>query len=694
MTQAVAAEREISLGGWRFPIMDEPRRLELSRFPAKLVTGDVTEANEQSLSSYSMKDFTGGILVKEMDESTQGDRAWYSLAEIMRSRWVGLPPYAHECSGQVTVTYATIAFVATTKKITDSGNHLAVFKTGDSIRVSGATTAANNGVKTIATGNVAGEIVISEALTDESAGATVTITRIAATPNFLFTFASGVYACQGTKIVKWNDTTQRWGQVLHTFTGTVVNSCEYGGKIYLARGADGYSYSSDGSSWTDVAGATETAQAFCVFDGTLYKLEPGGAVESSTDGTTWGAVVTLPWPSGDYTTMFEYVNLSGDPALHVAHRRGIDYIDATNKKFYRSGLQVPRHAQGGRGCQVWRGDAVAYFAGLTGYMYTPGSIRVIGLDRDDGVPVELRGNVIDLAQGNAVLFAALDNSTVDSTPPSSNLTTTFGMHQPKVGSRSSGTPMILAYNGTGWFPIWKSPVLLDTIKCIMISDAHDYRIWAAAGGTVFYGRWPSGVYNPKESADSEYAEQGELITPWHDGNMPTELKTAVDFSLAGQDLTSTETVTAYYATDYNEGWTLIGQYTTNSPAVYEFGSGAGLAYHAIRFRFLLQRAVGVANVHLSPWFKAKLRYERLLPKLWGWEARVDCRAEYGGHSAKQLGEKLLALSDPASSDGLLVEFAYKYRTPASHWVRLSLAGQEASGREEGGVFTLRLSRVG
>lgn len=66
-----------------------------------------------------------------------------------------------------------IAFVASTKKITDTGAGLAQFVTGTTIKVTG--TANNNGVYTVATGGVAGEIVVTETLVDEAAGATVTV---------------------------------------------------------------------------------------------------------------------------------------------------------------------------------------------------------------------------------------------------------------------------------------------------------------------------------------------------------------------------------------------------------------------------------------------------------------------------------------------------------------------------------------
>lgn len=76
----------------------------------------------------------------------------------------------------VKVTAITIAFVAATKKITDSGNGLAGFLTGDKIKVSGS--ASNDGTYTIVIGGVAGEIVVSEALVNEDAGASVTIQTV------------------------------------------------------------------------------------------------------------------------------------------------------------------------------------------------------------------------------------------------------------------------------------------------------------------------------------------------------------------------------------------------------------------------------------------------------------------------------------------------------------------------------------
>jgi len=91
----------------------------------------------------------------------------YATLAEMKSRLMQTAP---------TYTAATISFDSATKKIADTALGLEMFVTAHRIQVSGST--SNDGYYTIATGGVAGEIVTSEALTDEAAGDTVTITDV------------------------------------------------------------------------------------------------------------------------------------------------------------------------------------------------------------------------------------------------------------------------------------------------------------------------------------------------------------------------------------------------------------------------------------------------------------------------------------------------------------------------------------
>ena len=108
----------------------------------------------------------------------------YHIGDNGDEEYGGTPSYTVDSTGLRSGTTnvdtphyaaATLAFVNATSKITDSANLLASVKTGDTIRVRGS--ASNDGVYTVATGNVAGEIVTVEALVNELAGAYITICK-------------------------------------------------------------------------------------------------------------------------------------------------------------------------------------------------------------------------------------------------------------------------------------------------------------------------------------------------------------------------------------------------------------------------------------------------------------------------------------------------------------------------------------
>jgi PKD repeat protein len=90
------------------------------------------------------------------------------------------------------LTASTIAFVAATRTITDSAAGLAIFKVGDTIAVAGTT--LNDGLYTVAEGSVAGGIVVSEALKNEAAGASVSIDSVTTTSLTSLSVAEGTLA--------------------------------------------------------------------------------------------------------------------------------------------------------------------------------------------------------------------------------------------------------------------------------------------------------------------------------------------------------------------------------------------------------------------------------------------------------------------------------------------------------------------
>lgn len=107
------------------------------------------------------------------DYKTGGDRAYIFLTTGQYSGTVNLDVPHYAATG--------LAFVNATSKITDSGSGLVTFLTNDIVVVKGS--ANNDGVYTVATGGVAGEIVVNETLTNEAAGSVIKLYKRAAHSN-------------------------------------------------------------------------------------------------------------------------------------------------------------------------------------------------------------------------------------------------------------------------------------------------------------------------------------------------------------------------------------------------------------------------------------------------------------------------------------------------------------------------------
>lgn len=87
-----------------------------------------------------------------------------------------LDEFKHRLLATADYTASTISFTAASKTITDTAAGLMRFRAGRRIKVTGST--SNNGTYTIATGDVAGSIVVSETLVNEAAGQSVSIVDV------------------------------------------------------------------------------------------------------------------------------------------------------------------------------------------------------------------------------------------------------------------------------------------------------------------------------------------------------------------------------------------------------------------------------------------------------------------------------------------------------------------------------------
>ncbi len=185
-----------------------------------------------------------------------------------------------------------IAFNNTTKKITDSGNGLAIFKTNDVILTDSA---ANPGPFTVTTGNVAGEIVCTGAtFTDETPAGAVTISKREAISN---------------NTVLDNNTGLTWLRYPSTKMGAASNGLmPWSGVLYDIFAWCAACNTASAGGYTD----WRVPNVFEMF--TIHSLEVGGGGRNSTAFPTW--------------------------ALHK-WTSTIDYSNATRRVIFNNELSIP-----------------------------------------------------------------------------------------------------------------------------------------------------------------------------------------------------------------------------------------------------------------------------------------------------------------------------------------------------------------
>ena len=172
------------------------KRGTASGYTSKLLkTGQTTQYNDEPDDGYYEK----GV-AKSYTVNTTGDQSGTTNVDL-----------AHYIS-----VAGAISFNNTTKKITDSGSGLAIFKTNDVILTSSAN---NPGPFTVTTGNVAGEIICSGAtFVDETPEEAITIYKRQAISN---------------NTVLDNNTGLEWTRYQETKFGAVSNGLlPWTGKLY------------------------------------------------------------------------------------------------------------------------------------------------------------------------------------------------------------------------------------------------------------------------------------------------------------------------------------------------------------------------------------------------------------------------------------------------------------------------------
>ena len=633
----VVDTNEISLNGVYYHITRPVRSTLASIYPAKVVIGDTTKDDQLRSSIVAWSDWRGGIGINRMEGAADVNRAWFSTCQLRYKNHLVL---------------ANLATATTTPTHNLGQTKIGAIETfSNEVYASWNGSGATPKIYKYLNGSDTWEALTTSGITDE------------VTDSVVFTNASG--------------------------TSYLVFA-------HYDSGGSGYSYSTDGDSWTT---DTKDTQFLTVWDDRLWGISREGQLWSAAAvGTEYDDAV-LPLPDGSVTALFVARNAMGVPIIYAATTEGLFAHDADNAMWSATQFTLPVHPDNGKGSIRWR-DSVYIPSGNGIYKYINGSnsavVTVVGPDRDDGMPSDKRGAIRTMAGSHNELLVGVDAQVG---PSAVNYDAIPRQWQSHVGSTvmaaDSGSSTILGYNELGWETKWISGTAGERLDTMHVSTAYNsYRLWWGINGVVYFMDLPKDIINPSEVSDFAYATSGVHDTPWFNAGQSEVDKLALNLRIECQDLSANETVLVQYATDYSESYTTA--VTLNSTTMggasgtytYTFGSSAGTTFRAIKFRLTLSRSTatttGLEKYNSPDVVSLTMEWRKKLPAKWGHTVEVDLHNSYKGKEPKDLRSSLISAIESTT----LVEFTYRDDSGGTrnYYVDVMAAvGMEYTGRDERGT---------
>ena len=642
MANAVVETNEIFLNGTYYPITRPVRSTLASIYPAKVVIGDTTKDSQLRTSIVAWNDWRGGIGINRMEGAGEVNRAWYSTCQLRYKNHLVLPGLATASSSP------------------------------------------------------------SHGLTDAKIGAINTLS------NEVYAFWNGSIS-ESPKLFKYNNASDTWGSALSQsatdrVTDTVVFT-DGAGTTYLVfahydANGSGYTYSSNGSSWTT---DTTDTQFLATWDERLWGISYAGQLWYATSIGTEINDAVLPLPDGSVTGLFVARNAAGIPIIYASTTKGLFAHNADNAMWEATQMAFPPPPDTGKGATRWR-DSVYIPSGNGIYKYINGNnaavITVVGPDRDDGLPSDKRGAIRMMEGSHNELMIGIDATSAPGTISASSLPYQWLSHQgAHVLPQDSGYSSILGYNEMGWEVKWQSDTSGKGIDSMHVSDAYsEYRLYWGHNNIVYFMELPSDIINPSEVDEFSYALTGIHETPWFNAGQSEVDKLALKLRIEAQDLTSTEKVKVEYATDYSESYTTaVGTLDASAMGaaagtyIYTFNSGLGTTYRSIKFKLTLDRSTatdtGLEKFKSPDVVSLTLEWRKKLPAKYGHTVDVDLTNEYKGNGPKDLRSALVTAIESTQ----LVEFTFRDDSGGTrnYYVDVTSAqGLEFTGHDERGSTTI------
>lgn len=544
--------------------------------------------------------------------------------------------------------------------------------------------------------------------------ATLTAAGAAANVGIISELNNVIYVAFGTDLRSYSNTTNVWTNVdtLPAVATDELHDVRLGGTVYMVIAtSSGYTYTSDGSSFTDDAKNTE----FLAFwDEKLWGIDSTGQLWFALAIGTEVNDAQVPLGNDSVTNMFVGYDAQSNSILYVATTRGLFAHDVGNRRFVETRLRLPFHPDNGKGAVAWR-ESMFFSAGLAVNKYDirdgGAVVDQMGPDRDDGLPTARRGTIRQLVASHNELLAIIDATTIASAGD-----LFLGSQQTSNNSFAldpdTGFSHIMGWDQLGWERKWLSSNSTAPITALFISDAYnEYRMWWAQNQRIYHMQIPQNIINPVYVTDLPYAASGAHETPDFTGGQSEVDKLARRLRVEVSGTSSAETVIMSFALNGSSSFTTLtntysadvnssGEITSDGVATYHFpavATPAGTAFRSIRFKVALAR--GSTTTSTPDVLRIDFEWRKKLPAQWGHQVVIDLsQPQYGDKTREELFEALRV----AAENNVTSRFTFRDRGAddagnSNPWVYyvdvVGFQSLESTGNVWAGDFELTVAEV-
>lgn len=639
MAKTVVNQQEISLDGKRY--RTAPRRgasvrsFIASRYPGKLVLGDVGSDSDPRRSVIKWTDQRGGLGVYKLDaRDPELDRCSYTSCDVRYKGGITLPPLSRYTTGPG--LSGDIAAIGELNDAYGDSEIYAAWGGGTDIRkYDGRADSWGESLHTLPG-------VATDAVTFSHSGA-------GGGHSQYLVFAHGddgfTYTSNGTAFHK-NDKPAK----------------------FLAYWSDRlWGIDDDGRLWQGPAGSLRTSRSACLDD------------------------AALPLPSGSVTSLFVGPDRSGRPILYAGTKVGLYAHDDANNRFVETPARWPKHDTGGSGATAWRGVIYAPVARHV-YAYMPGRRTFdIAFPRrgEDGLftTAGTRGAITKLVPTHLDLAVVMDGLGAPFTPADIFLWDGVGVSHAHTALSWMSITAAHVSNAYGKYRLWWA------------TDAGLFGASPNMGYTELPDSLTNSRFGPAASYATGYPDANSFLRashvyPWFDAGQPEVTKTALRLRVETQDCTATEMIEVYAAVDYaGAPPALVGTITSDGTTTFNLPNETtpnGIDFKAIQIECRLRRGADESKTPVL--VSMALEYRKKIPTKYGFTFDVALNQEHGGRTPKDMRSDLAEAIESTN----LVEFTFRddADTTRTHYVDVvSVSGGEETGLDERGTSRVTVEEI-